>query len=695
MSRNLNKFIVGVSLSIAFTACKPQAPVLVVKRPDGTVVKSPPPPADESAEEHARALANTARTHRANGETAAADDVENTLVDRYPNTLAAAELYLRRGREAEEAGDVQTAIAEYEALIFYRPQFAQIAEARERYANLLLKVGRPKDAANMLRVLFDEGVANEDQIRLGLTLADALANAGEGLEALDTVVRMRSTSGLSKTQLELIDQRAPALTDALDYTSLQKAWSRSNDSGWSFVAPAIGFKLAKMHYHVRAFDESREVLADYLRRYSTGPFGTAAKEFSERLDARFNVKPRSIGVLVPLTGRFKPFGERAVAAIRLAFKDIENVDLQIRDTQAKANETSTAVEELVLEHNVIAIIGPLFSNSALAAAQKAEELSVPLLTLSYRDGIPEIGPWVFRTGLTIAAQAQGLAKVAFEELGFTKFALMWPRSRYGVTFATAFWKEVERRGGTITAAESYEHDQTTFRNEVRRMVGRYFLAGRWDYRQKVAELRAKKLPSHRFKAAVEKVQKNLPPIVDFDAIIIPDTAKNIGLIAPALAVEDIVMTHDPRMIARIKKATGRDDIHPVTLLGGSTWNHPLTPESCDRYCEESVFVDGYYPDNPDAVVRDFVSEFRSSFGAEPVLSDAQAFDTASILAHILRRKRPTRRDDLRTALHELPTLKGVTGTLKFGENGDAIKELFVLTIEDRTIQLWKPKSPQG
>ncbi|MEM6733571.1 MAG: hypothetical protein AAF658_18575 [Myxococcota bacterium] len=40
-------------------------------------------------------------------------------------------------------------------------------------------------------------------------------------------------------------------------------------------------------------------------------------------------------------------------------------------------------------------------------------------------------------------------------------------------------------------------------------------------------------------------------------------------------------------------------------------------------------------------------------------------------------------------------MKGVTGTLKFADNGEAIKELFVLTIDDRTIELWKQRGPEG
>lgn len=675
------------------TACKPKPPVPVLKRADGTVIDKPPP-ADASEEESARELLAEARALR-DRDPALAKTKEEELLDRHPNTAAAAELYEARAQAAARAGANDEAIGWYEKLLFYRPQFEGIGRAQEQYAELLLEVGRPKEAAEMLQSIFDGGAADQDQIRLGLLLADALANAGEGLEALDIVVRMREQSALTTEQRALIDQRAPSLVDALDYDSLQRAWDRASDAAWSFVAPAIGFKLAKMHYHVRDYDASRQVLENYLSRYASGRYGDAAREFSNRLEARFTVNPRKIGVLVPLSGRFKPFGERSLAAMKLALGDSSGLELVVRDTEADGNVATRAVEELVLEHNVVAIIGPLFSSSALAAAQKAEELSVPLIALSYREGLPETGPWVFRTGLTVEAQARGLAKVAFEELGFTRFALMWPRSRYGIAFATAFWKEVERRKGAIMAAEAYEHDATTFRSHVKRMVGRYYMYSRWDYRQALQELRAKKLPSHRFRAAVEALQKDLPPIVDFDAIVIPDTGKNIGLIAPALAVEDIVMTRDPRMLEKIRKATGNEKINPVTLMGGSTWNHPSTPESCDRYCEEAVFVDAYYPDNPDTLVRDFVAKFRDTVGAEPVLSDAQAYDTARLVATLLAKHTVRSRQEMRQLLLEMQPIKGVTGTLKFDENGEAIKELFVLTINDRTIELWKQRGPEG
>ena len=273
----------------------------------------------------------------------------------------------------------------------------------------------------------------------------------------------------------------------------------------------------------------------------------------------------------------------------------------------------------------------------------------------------------------------------------TQFALLHPRTTFGTAFVKAFWDEVEKRNGEVRGIESYAHDQTTFTEPVRKLVGRWYRTSREDYLEKLKEIRAKKLPSHRTAAAIEKMQKNLPPITDFDAIVIPDSAKRLGLIAPALAFEDIVVTRNDRELQRIKRATGYEEIKPITLLGASTWNHPYLISQCQQYCENAIFVDGYYRDNPAAQVRDFDSSFREIFGKSPRLSDAQAFDTGTLLRRILENTEVTvaNRDDLRNALLSLKGFKGVTGGLEFDKDGEAVKELFVLTLKNKTIQLFE------
>ncbi|RYF11906.1 MAG: hypothetical protein EOO40_02395, partial [Deltaproteobacteria bacterium] len=210
-------------------------------------------------------------------------------------------------------------------------------------------------------------------------------------------------------------------------------------------------------------------------------------------------------------------------------------------------------------------------------------------------------------------------------------------------------------------------------------------------------LRSQKFSPLRQHSEMERLAKTFPPVVDFQAVVIPDSGRQIGLIAPALAFEDVVLTHDAKLLERLKKANGKES-RPVTLMGASTWNSAQTLDSCETYCEDAVFVDAFFPNSTDAKVRDFIAAFRDSTGgAEPYLSEALAFDTTGLMLTTLAKSRPKSRDSLRDALLGSPAYHGVSGSWSFDANGEVSKDLFVLTIKEHTIKLYEPPSevPRG
>ena len=127
-----------------------------------------------------------------------------------------------------------------------------------------------------------------------------------------------------------------------------------------------------------------------------------------RADRVGQVRGRTVGVLLPLTGQYKPFGEAVMRGIHLALKG-SDVELVVKDTQGDVTRSATAVEELVFDDGAIAAIGPLLIDDSKRAALVAEELGLPLLTLTRSEDITDIGPYVFRNMLTNSAQAQALA----------------------------------------------------------------------------------------------------------------------------------------------------------------------------------------------------------------------------------------------------------------------------------------------
>ena len=681
-------------------ACKPKPPAAAALPVKTDVAQAPhAPAADPSEESAAQDLATQAETLTRARDVNGARKKYDDLITRYPNTRAAGVVYASRAKDAAAAGKTAETVGWYEKLMFYQPTAVDDA-TREKYAGMLGDVGRTDDAAKTMQPLYQNATAPADKLRLGLRLGQFLEATDQARPALDIYMELLTAPTTPADSRQTLSDRALQNVSAnLGFDEAEALWSQiQGKPNWEFLQAPLAFRLAKIYYHTRDYGKSEKTLDLVMSRYPQSPYADQAREFLGHLKSRFEISNKTIGVVLPLSGKYKQYGERSLHAIQMAIGTTTGLKLVVKDTQGEPNIASQAVETLVLEHHVIGIIGPLFSNEAMAAALKAEELSVPLVALSFREGLADVGPFVFRTALTVSSQAKALAKVAFEDLGFHRFALLYPKSRYGLDFISAFWDEVVRRHGEIRGVETYDPDQTTFREPVRRLVGRWFMSARGDYRQAVEDIKAQNYTPLKQRNEMEKLDKSLPPIVDFDALIIPDSGLQIGLIAPALAFEDIVLAHDPKIIERIKKATSRDDIQVVTLMGASTWNNNQTLEHCEIYCEDAVFVDAYFPNSPDAKVRDFVAAFREARGADPNLSEAQAFDTAGLLkAALTTLHPPTTREGLRDALTAMPPYTGITGQFSFDDKGEAQKNLFVLTIKDHTIRLWEkpPEPPRG
>lgn len=653
-----------------------QSQVPQVAKPDGATGDKPKAPSS-TEESAARALADQGD--------------RDGVVQKYPGTLAAAETYMQRARTAEANGKVDEAISNYEKLFYYRPTYEGADSAREPYAKLLLQAGRDADAAKVLEQLYKSGGSNPRQ---GLLLADAFRAGGEGKKAIELLMDLKQSAPpdirpLAEQKIEDTIDGGLTLKDA------QALWKdHQGDAAYAPYHAAMAFKLAKFYLHVRDYEHSGEMARLVTSKFGGSSYAGPANQLLERLKQRSKVNAKAVGAVLPMSGKYRPYGERVAKALEMMLSNA-GYELVLKDSKADPLEAGRAVEELVLKNNVIAIIGDVLSGPAMGAAQKAEELGVPIISLSYAEGIPQVGSYTFRAALTVEAQAKTLVATTMEQLGWTRFAMFYPRTAYGVAFTTAFWREVEARKGEIRGAQAYEQDQTTFKEQASKLVGRFYKGTRGDMAKAVQELREQGYTGPRLQSAIEKAEKNLRPLVDFDAIVIPDGPNNLGLIAPALAYEDVVMEHDPRRLERIRKSTGDRNLKPVTLIGGATWNTPQMIEKCEQYCDQSIFVDGFNVNSTDKHVRDFVAAFKATAGTEPNLLDAQAYDAAGLLKQVLAASSATDRDSLRAALEKQPGYPGVTGVLKFDAEGETDRAPIVLTIDDAQIKQWNAPKPNG
>ena len=377
------------------------------------------------------------------------------------------------------------------------------------------------------------------------------------------------------------------------------------------------------------------------------------------------VNPEVIGCLLPLSGSFSLYGQEVLNGVQLARARIteqgSSIQLIVKDTRGSAEEAASLVKELATAHKVISVIGPLASRSALSAAKKAQEIGVPIITLTQREGITAEGDMVFQNFLTPAVEVDRLVHKATQQMGLSRFAILYPDTAYGRTLMNLFWDKVEESGGSIAAVESYKPEETDFAVEIKKMVGLYY-----PRPEPTAEALAEKKAffSQMGVDPGSSAEKEVEPLIDFDAVFIPDNAQKISLIAPQFPFHKVFR---------------------VRFLGTSLWQSPELVEQAAEYLQGAVFPSGFSVQSDSAAVKQFVALYRKTYEAEPGILAAAGYDTLMFLNHVLVKQAPKTRQDLQRAMRASKDFTGISGKMVFNDRREVIKTPALYSIRGKRL----------
>lgn len=538
-----------------------------------------------------------------------------------------------------------------------------------------------EDRSDAIRDAVSRTRTSAERMKLVDTEVATAQSEGRYADAVTWLVEAEKMEGTSAAGDQLRSRALSMIDGSLAPIDARRLLERTKAG--AFPHEHLLFKLGILQDHTRDVAAAQQTLADYLQQYPTGAYAERAQTRLDRIRAMQRVDTKTIGVLLPLSGRNQAYGQRAREAVELAFQG-SSVRVVVKDTRDDEAHAAEAVEQLVSEEGAIALLGPVFRTESRAAAVMAQRLGVPLLTITAAAGVSDYGPWVFSNGVTNEAQTEAVVDHAMKVLGLRSFAILHPRHPYGEQLRDAFWEQVEARGGEIRGVESYAIDDTTFSGQVKSLVGTADPYRRADYREAIDD--CKKQPdSYRRARCRDDVTENLAPLIDFDGLFIPDSAGSVRMIAAALAAEDIIVEKDPRRLRIIEKALGRTP-KVVTLMGASEWNKPKITESTGRTLENAIFTDGFFASADDETTARFVQAFRERFGRTPgFYPEALLYDSARILRQVVQQSAPSSRMDMREALRAVNGFPGVTGRTSFGGKTAAKKTLKILTISEGQI----------
>lgn len=518
-----------------------------------------------------------------------------------------------------------------------------------QYEELLLLAGK----------LDDRTISREIYQRKYALLGDACQATSKYFQAVDSYLKVYLATGNAEKKKELLLKMETAASN-LTAEEIRHFFPLAEEN--QGLKGSFEYMLALAYVRAEQYEDAFNLLTHYTAAYPEHDHIEDANQLLSSLISMSDYDRTLVGCLLPLSGRYKTFGERALKGIELAFmqysEDSPGTDIRlvIRDTMGNPEMTEALVNELA-EQKVAALIGPIVT--ANEAARQAQSHRIPIITMTQKEGITDIGDFVFRNFITPEAQTKTMASFAIEHLGLHKFAILYPNEKYGTTFMNLFWDHVMELGGEIRGVESYEPDQADFSPSIKKLVGLYY-----DIPEELKQATPPDTAPDGQEAEDRPEEEDGPKaIVDFDAIFIPDGPEKAGLILPQLTYYDVT---------------------DVYLMGTNLWHSDKLIQMAEQFAQSAIMPELFFAESANETVNRFVHNYTETYGETPGLLEAIAYDTGRIILQTISGPDLRFRDSIRNRLVNLENFQGVTGKTTFNENGEANKELFILQINGLT-----------
>jgi branched-chain amino acid transport system substrate-binding protein len=196
-------------------------------------------------------------------------------------------------------------------------------------------------------------------------------------------------------------------------------------------------------------------------------------------------KTAVIGVTAPFSGSLSALGLGIQHSVELAVKEANanntipgwTLKVEAKDDEGKPDVGKNAATAFAGEPNVAGVVGnlnssvsqstqPVFSTAKIVQVSPAN--TGPSLTMGkdWKTAPVRTYPTYFRTVTTDAVQGPFAATYLFKTAGIKKVATIHDKKTYGQGLVANFTEKFKQLGGTITAAETINPDDSNFQNVI-------------------------------------------------------------------------------------------------------------------------------------------------------------------------------------------------------------------------------------
>lgn len=347
-----------------------------------------------------------------------------------------------------------------------------------------------------------------------------------------------------------------------------------------------------------------------------------------------------IAAIFALTGPARQANASSLEGARLAVHELnqrggvlgqrlEMVEIDNRSTPIGAKVAADKAARM----GVTAIVGSMWSSHSLAVAPVAQAHGIPMVTnASTHPDVTRSRDYVFRVCFTDDFQGRVMARFAAENLG-ARSALIFRdvTSDYSLELAREFKAGFEGLGGKVFGVVDYKRTQDAFRDTMQGARG-----------------------------------------LDAEVIFIPGYDESGTLIRNALEA-------------------GIDGV----FLGGDGWVTDGFLERGGRLLERGYYCTHYDDQMETDAYLTFLEKVRVFMGevSWPLPASPLSYDAVMLIADALERAGSSDRAALRKALADTPGFEGVSGTIRFDEQGDPVKDAVIMQISNGSRRFFKTISP--
>ncbi|MCT4642235.1 MAG: ABC transporter substrate-binding protein [Bacteriovoracaceae bacterium] len=379
-------------------------------------------------------------------------------------------------------------------------------------------------------------------------------------------------------------------------------------------------------------------------------------DFKENLANFSLIDSKALGVILPLSGKHRKFGLRALRGIDtyLKSKGFEGYKLHVKDGANNTSVASKALQELVKEHKVSVVIGGVFSSSAKAQYLEARKFGVMFISLS-QVNLPreEKTAFLLEVPGSIQSQIAAISSSNFIANFGKRVALLYPKDEKGETYSKELWSLHQSGVIELTAINSYSRNLTDYRDPVSNLLGLKFKRQRkeeYETWKKIFEASKKKTYVRR--------KQILKPIIDFDWVFIPSYPPEAIQILPTFKWFDA----------------------KVRIVGPPSWNSRKIIKNRSSL-GRLLFVG----DNLGQLDEEFKENFKSKNNYSPRLVETLAYEGINLAMKAIGSRNYQDRGEFMRTLISMPLLEGISGKWIF-QDTLWVKKMNLLTIKNSSVE---------